>query len=190
MQRADDGALAHLQPVQRLQRPLDQLHRQAQLRSQQRQVGQQPEPEPLVAAQHPQLDRACRWEHHPPPAGRAAALQIEVLDDAHRSGWQLQHLLAPALGAPAQRRRTPRAHRGGMHHLLGRRGALTPTEAVRSPLPWATLAARRGGGFEAGHALAWIVPIPLLQLLLQVADAGFQLRDVRLLLGDQCQRLL
>src|SRR5439155_26281146 len=70
-------------------------------------------------------------------------------------------------------------------------GPLTPPEAVRSPLPWATLAAAgHGDGFEAGHPLAWIVPIPPLQLLLQVADAGFQLRDQRPLLGNDRLQLL
>ena len=78
-----------------------------------------------------------------------------------------------------------------MHHLLRRRGAVAPTEAVRSPLAWAALtAAGRGGGFEARHPLRWIVPIALLELLLQVTDAGFQLRNVGLLLRDQRQRLL
>ena len=78
-----------------------------------------------------------------------------------------------------------------MHQLLGWRGALAPTEAVRPPSARSVLPPPGGGGgLQPRHAFGRVVPLPLLQFLLQVADAGFQLRDQRPLLGNDRLQLL
>jgi len=65
------------------------------------------------------------------------------------------------------------------------------TEALSPPFARPALAPARGGRrLEAGHALGRVVPIPLLQLLLQIPDAGFQTGNQRLLLGNDHLQLI